>query len=132
MDLKWLLDGGLSGLDEKDDYGAVRGYQKLKGVNEPMDTLTVSYNGHEAGRGNYYLERYYSGASPKVTWWQGEQISYDCHRQIAIYCPYLLGPESAQKEMADDPGLKNPCVIANLPTSEVQMPFKTAARGIGG
>jgi hypothetical protein len=124
------FDATLTDKDEKEDYGAVRGYQKLKGPTEPMDTLLVSYNGHESGRGVYYLERSTSQKKLNVTWWQGEQISYDCHRQIAVHCPYVLGHESELGAMRVDEWLHKPCWLTTVPTSEKYKPKIPAPGGI--
>ena|SRR5690242_7247034 len=99
--------------------GEIIGYQILRNGSTSIDTISAAFKGGSGvGRGVYYLEKTYNGASHDREWWRGIHVEYDCEHGRVLTCPYVLGEERFRGKMSDDPWLKRSCAFEALPSNK--------------
>jgi len=96
-------------------HGEIYGFEKPRNTMADFDTISASFDGSVVGRGTYVLERHYTNGAADP-WWRGRHTFYDCHHNVMLTCPIVLGPPALRKQMEADQWLDTTCWVETSPT----------------
>lgn len=106
-------------------HGTISGFEKSRNTMVDFDSISASFDGEIVGRGTYALERHYvNGAA--APWWRGWHTFYDCHHNVMLTVPIVVGPAKLRKDMESDGWLDTASWIEASPAETA--PQRTAAK----
>jgi hypothetical protein len=106
-------------------HGEVSGFEKARNTMADFDSISASFDGAVVGRGTYELERHYTNGAADP-WWRGRHTFYDCHHNVMLTVPIVLGPLALRKQMEEDQWLDTTSWIEISPTKTTLQ--RTAAK----
>jgi hypothetical protein len=106
-------------------HGAISGFEKSRNTLADFDSISASFDGELVGRGTYELERHYVNGTVD-SWWRGWHTFYDCHHDVMLTVPIVVGPLNLRMEMEFDKWLDTASWIDASPAKTA--PQRTAAK----
>ncbi len=106
-------------------HGKISGFEKSRNTMADFDSISASFDGEIVGRGTYELQRHYVNGTAEP-WWRGWHTFYDCHHNVMLTVPIVVGPEKLRKEMEADAWLGAASWIEASPVKTA--PQRTAAK----
>jgi len=106
-------------------HGTISGFEKSRNTMADFDSISASFDGEIVGRGTYELERHYVNGTAEP-WWRGWHTFYDCHHNVMLTVPIVVGPLELRKDMEADGWLDTASWIEASPAKAT--PQRTAAK----